>query len=307
MVLVDLMTEMMVVVVGGTLVPEAMVVVAMIGGVVSIVGWVVVVASGGCFVGFGPDDPDGNVVGTESTGEGEVVVVGAIVVVEALVGGLRSPVLGGADGGVEDAGVGGAVGAIDEEVGGTGVSATVLVDGPKVETGRVVSVGPPTTRAWVVGGAAMVDEVDDAVTSEIASDGPSNESASACTTGGGWVVTLGGITVVVVGSTSASSIGASATGTGVAAVQANGDTGAARPSVMATAAAPELTMAGTAGAAASSEPMIGAVPSDASGPAARETRPTDALSMARTTTGSNWVPAPAVSSCRATAIGSGFL
>ena len=92
-----------------------------------------------------------------------------------------------------------------------------------------------------------------------------------------------------------------------AGLQASGEFAVPRPTVNAMAAAPEPSTAGTAGTALNSDPMIGAVLSDESGPAARDTRPTETLNMARTTAGSNCVPEPRVSSSRAADIGSGFL
>jgi hypothetical protein len=83
--------------------------------------------------------------------------------------------------------------------------------------------------------------------------------------------------------------------------------GAANDAVSATAAAPELMIAGTIGAPLMSGPRNGTLASGASKPAARVVRPRETRSIARTTAGSNCVPAFFVSSRRASASGRGFL
>jgi hypothetical protein len=97
-------------------------------------------------------------------------------------------------------------------------------------------------------------------------------------------------------------------GTAIGVAHSSGDTGVIKlETVSTTAAAPELTTAGTEGAVAINVPRNGKFAIGANTPAARVTRPTETLSMARTTSGSNCVPAFFVSSWRASSIGRGFL
>lgn len=98
------------------------------------------------------------------------------------------------------------------------------------------------------------------------------------------------------GAVSANDDGRSVCTAGNGFAHSSGDEGSAKLAVIATAATPELTIDGIAGALAMIEPRNGTFANGVANPATRDIFPTETLSIARTTTGSNWVPAFFVSS-----------